>query len=54
MVMCGSGYWSSIAASLLLARGFTRMQNVMEGMGAYQETKCPERQAADLVLSPMT
>ena len=51
-VMCGSGYRSSIAASLLLARGFTRVQNVMGGMGAYQETKCAEWQAADLVFSP--
>ncbi len=52
-VMCGSGYRSSIAASLLLARGFTRVQNVMGGMGAYEETKCAEWQAADLVSSPM-
>ena len=51
-VMCGSGYRSSIAASLLLARGFTRVQNVMGGMGAYQETKCAEWQAADLLFSP--
>ena len=48
-VICGSGYRSSLAASLLLARGFTRVQNVMGGMGAYQETKCAEWQAADLV-----
>jgi glyoxylase-like metal-dependent hydrolase (beta-lactamase superfamily II)/rhodanese-related sulfurtransferase len=52
-VICGSGYRSSIAASLLLARGFTRVQNVMGGMGAYQETRCAEWQAADLVFSPM-
>ena len=52
-VICGSGYRSSIAASLLLARGFTRVQNVMGGMGAYQETKCAEWQAADLVFNPM-
>jgi hydroxyacylglutathione hydrolase len=52
-VVCGSGYRSSIASSLLLARGFARVQNVMGGMGAYQETKCAEWQAADLVFSPM-
>jgi rhodanese-related sulfurtransferase len=51
--VCGSGYRSSIASSLLLARGFARVQNVMGGMGAYQETKCAEWQAADLVFSPM-
>ncbi len=52
-VICGSGYRSSIAASLLLARGFARVQNVMGGMGAYQETRCADWQAADLVFSPM-
>lgn len=48
-VICGSGYRSSIAASLLLARGFARVQSVMGGLGAHQETKCAEWQAADLV-----
>lgn len=52
-VLCGSGYRSSIAASLLLAHGFNRVQNVMGGMGAYQETKCAEWQTADLVFNPM-
>jgi len=47
--ICGSGYRSSIAASLLCARGFARVQNVMGGMTAFQETKCPDWQAADLV-----
>ena len=51
-VICGSGYRSSIAASLLQARGFTRVQNVMGGMGAYQESKCAEWQTADLVFAP--
>jgi glyoxylase-like metal-dependent hydrolase (beta-lactamase superfamily II)/rhodanese-related sulfurtransferase len=50
-VVCGSGYRSSIAASLLRTRRFTRAQNVMGGMGAYQETKCREWQAADLVFA---
>jgi glyoxylase-like metal-dependent hydrolase (beta-lactamase superfamily II) len=48
-VLCGSGYRSSIAASLLRANGFAHVQNVMGGMGAYQETKCAEWQAADLI-----
>src|SRR5207245_11713761 len=48
-VICGSGYRSSIAASLLQSRGFRRVQNVMGGMGAYAETRCAEWQPADLV-----
>jgi len=48
-VICGSGYRSSIAASLLQARGFTRVQNVMGGMGAYLESRVPEWQPWDLV-----
>jgi hydroxyacylglutathione hydrolase len=50
-IICGSGYRSTIAASLLMRAGFTRLQNVMGGMGAYQETKCAEWQAADLVFA---
>ncbi len=48
-VMCGSGYRSSIAASLLASRGYTRLQNVMGGMSAFQETKCPDFSPAELV-----
>ncbi len=48
-VICGSGYRSTIAASLLLAKGFIHIQNVMGGMAAFQETKCADWQAADLV-----
>jgi glyoxylase-like metal-dependent hydrolase (beta-lactamase superfamily II) len=48
-VICGSGYRSSIAASLLQSAGFSRVQNVMGGMGAYQETQIPEWEPADLV-----
>jgi len=48
-VLCGSGYRSSLGASLLLANGFSRVQNVMGGMAAFQEMKCPEWQAANLV-----
>lgn len=48
-VICGSGYRSSIAASLLQAEGFSRVQNVMGGMGAYLETGVPAWQPSDLV-----
>lgn len=48
-VICGSGYRSSIAASLLKNQGFTRVQNVMGGMGAYQEAQPPDWQPSDLV-----
>ncbi len=48
-VICGSGYRSSIAASLLQAQGFSRVQNVMGGMGAYLETGVPPWQPSDLV-----
>ncbi|HWX19404.1 MAG TPA: MBL fold metallo-hydrolase [Candidatus Binatia bacterium] len=48
-VICGSGYRSSLAASLLQARGFTRVQNVMGGMGAYLESRLPDWQPSDLV-----
>ena len=48
-VICGSGYRSSIAASLLEIAGFSRVQNVMGGMGAYLERRLPEWQPSDLV-----
>ena len=48
-VICGSGYRSSIAASLLQIQGFNRVQNVMGGMGAYLESRAPEWQPSDLV-----
>jgi hydroxyacylglutathione hydrolase len=48
-IICGSGYRSSIAASLLQAQGFNRVQNVMGGMGAYLETTIPAWQPSDLV-----
>jgi hydroxyacylglutathione hydrolase len=34
-VICGSGYRSSIAASLLQARGYKNVENVSGGMSAY-------------------
>jgi glyoxylase-like metal-dependent hydrolase (beta-lactamase superfamily II)/rhodanese-related sulfurtransferase len=48
-VICGSGYRSSIAASMLQARGFQRVQNIMGGMGAYLESQVPQWQPSDLV-----
>ena len=48
-VICGSGYRSSIAGSILRNAGFTRVQNVMGGMGAYLETEPPEWQPSELV-----
>ncbi len=48
-IICGSGYRSSIAASLLRSAGFSRVQNVMGGMGAYLETRVTEFQPSDLV-----
>lgn len=48
-VICGSGYRSSIAASLLRAVGFNRVQNVMGGMGAYLESQPPDWHPSDLV-----
>ncbi len=48
-VICGSGYRSSIAGSILRNAGFTRVQNVMGGMGAYLETDIPEWQPSELV-----
>lgn len=50
-IICGSGYRSGIAASLLLHAGYTGLANVMGGMGAYQEFQCPDWQAADLVFA---
>ncbi len=48
-VICGSGYRSSIAGSLLRNAGFSRVQNVMGGMGAYLETEPPGWQPSELV-----
>lgn len=50
-IICGSGYRSGIATSLLQRAGYTGLANVMGGMGAYQESQCPEWQAADLVFA---
>jgi hydroxyacylglutathione hydrolase len=50
-IICGSGYRSTIAASLLLRAGYTRLANVMGGMGAYSETKCADMAPAELVFA---
>jgi len=39
-VLCGSGYRSSIAASLLESQGFERLSNVMGGMHAVRHGSC--------------
>ena len=36
-VICGSGYRSSIAGSMLKAHGYSKIENVTGGMTAYQE-----------------
>jgi hydroxyacylglutathione hydrolase len=36
-VVCGSGYRSSVAASLLEAKGFTRLSNVADGIASVQD-----------------
>lgn len=38
-VICGSGYRSSIASSLLRANGYERVANVTGGMAAYEEVQ---------------
>ena len=39
VIICGSGYRSSIATSLLRARGYKEIANVAGGMTAYAETR---------------
>lgn len=48
-VICGSGYRSSIAVSILEASGFQQLQNIMGGMGVYSESNCPDLEPANLV-----
>ena len=45
-VICGSGYRSSVASSLLMRRGFTNRINVVGGMGAWDSARLPTTQAA--------
>lgn len=49
-VVCGSGYRSSIASSLLAARGF-HVQNVVGGMAAFENSQCSDWQPSDLVFA---
>lgn len=49
-VICGAGNRSSIASSLLQARGFGKLQNIVGGMAAYHETERVAWNAADLLL----
>jgi len=44
-VICGSGYRSSVAASLLMNQGFTNLVNVSGGMNAWNEAKLPTAKA---------
>ena len=37
-VICGSGYRSAIATSMLQARGYNALENVTGGMAAYEES----------------
>jgi hydroxyacylglutathione hydrolase len=42
-VFCWSGYRSSVAASLLLARGQRNLINVIGGMDAWNQAQLPTR-----------
>jgi hydroxyacylglutathione hydrolase len=44
-VICGTGYRSSVAASLLQARGWRNLINVTGGMAAWNEAKLPTTKA---------
>lgn len=47
-LMCGSGYRSSIAVSLLARAGRTDLVNVLGGWAAYSQRRCAEPDAQDL------
>jgi hydroxyacylglutathione hydrolase len=53
-VLCGSGYRSSIAASLLESEGFERLSNVMGGMHAVRHAKRPRLPAVELAENALT
>ena len=53
-VVCGSGYRSSIAASLLESEGFDRLANVMGGMYAVRHAKRPRLPIMELADSAIT
>jgi hydroxyacylglutathione hydrolase len=53
-VLCGSGYRSSIATSLLESEGFVRLTNVMGGMHAVRHAKRPRLPITELAESAIT
>ena len=53
-IVCGSGYRSSIAASLLESEGFERLVNVMGGMHAVRHAKRPRLPVMELAESAIT
>jgi hydroxyacylglutathione hydrolase len=53
-ILCGSGYRSSIAASLLESEGFDRLANVMGGMYAVRHAKRPRLPLMELADSAIT
>ena len=53
-VVCGSGYRSSIAASLFESEGFERLSNVMGGMHAVRHAKPPRLPDIELAESGLT
>ena len=53
-IVCGSGYRSSIAASLLESEGFERLNNVMGGMHAIRHAKRPRLPAIERAENALT
>jgi hydroxyacylglutathione hydrolase len=53
-IVCGSGYRSSIAASLLESEGFERLSNVMGGMHAIRHAKRPRLPAIERAENALT
>jgi hydroxyacylglutathione hydrolase len=54
IILCGSGYRSSIAASLLEAEGFKRLSNVMGGMHAVRHATRPRLVTLELAETALT
>jgi hydroxyacylglutathione hydrolase len=51
-VICGTGYRSSIAASVLQARGMSNVVNVTGGMGEWEGAKLPTTEASPAPMPP--
>jgi hydroxyacylglutathione hydrolase len=51
-VICGTGYRSSVAASLLQARGIPNVVNVSGGMGAWEEAGLPTNETSQAPMPP--